>query len=216
MQAENHASRLAGHHAGQAVRTPGGLTEAVGQLPRTVPTARVPVRCLASSSEASQNRSSACHSSSDSAARLPFVALAKACLLCSRLSAVDSLQAFCFRLLPEPLARNLHLRIVCNIRIEQTHVQHDENHRVFAANGGLNHPKMATSVQTSVEARPRFARFVSCRCDCVTGPCPEVRTEQLLSLLRAWLQAGETGWDPRTSRAAEPNTVTHARSTGRA
>ena len=46
----------------------------------------------------------------------------------------DSFFAFCFRLLPEPLARNLDLRIVCNIRIEQTHVQHDENHRVFAAN----------------------------------------------------------------------------------
>ena len=43
----------------------------------------------------------------------------------------DSFFAFCPRLLPEPLARNLDLRIVC---FEPTHVQHDENHRVFAAN----------------------------------------------------------------------------------
>ena len=50
------------------------------------------------------------------------------------ISESDSFFAFCFRLLPEPLARDLHLRIVSNIRIEQTHVQHDENHRVFAAN----------------------------------------------------------------------------------
>ena len=71
---------------------------------------------------------------------------------------------------------------------------------------------MATSAQTSVEARHKFARFVSCRCDCVTDPCPEACMERLISLLRAWLQANETGRDPRTSRAAEHNTVTRSTS----
>ena len=36
--------------------------------------------------------------------------------------------------------------------------------------------------------------------------------ERLISLLRAWLQANETGRDPRTSRAAEHNTVTRSTS----
>ena len=42
--------------------------------------------------------------------------------------------------LPEPVARNLDLRIARNIRVEQTCAHHGEDHRVFAANKASRPP----------------------------------------------------------------------------
>ena len=77
---------------------------------------------------------------------------------------------------------------------------------------GLTITQKSIQKYSSVEATHMFARFASCRCDSVTDTWPEACMERLISLLRAWIHANETGRDPRTSRAAEHNTVTRSTS----